>query len=104
MNPQTTEVTGVTLMTDTGVAENRTAGTVGEDTDEEGQSSGEDGPANDPDSGRLLERGVKLHALSADEEDCTDDEMDARDLTPEKAAAAMAVLVHPTKMIRKDSL
>jgi hypothetical protein len=97
MNPQTTEVTGVTLMTDTGAAENRTAGTVGEVTDEEGQSSGEDGPANDPDSGRLLERGIKLHALSADEEDCTDAEMDARDLTPEEAAAATAVLDAPNE-------
>jgi len=63
MNQQTTEVTGVTLMKDTGAAENRSAGTADEDTDEEGQSSGEDGPANAPDSGRLLERGVKLHAL-----------------------------------------
>jgi hypothetical protein len=104
MNQQTTEVTGVTLMTDTGAAENRTAGTAGEDTDEEGPSSGVDGPANAPDSARLLERGVELHALSADEGDCTDEEMDSRDLTPEEAAAATAVLDAPDKMIRKDSL
>ncbi len=82
-------------MADTGVAEDRTADTVGEDTDETDQSSGEDDPANAPDSGRLLERGVKLHALSADEGDCTDEEMEERDLTPEEAAAATAVLDAP---------
>jgi hypothetical protein len=86
---------GVTLMTDTGAAESPTAGTAGEDTAEEGPSSGDDGPANAPDSARLLERGVELHALSADEGDCTDEEMDPRDLTPEEAAAAMAVLDAP---------
>ncbi len=75
--------------------ENRTAGTAGEDTDEEGSSSGDDGPATAPDNARLLERGVELHALSADEGDCTDDEMDSRDLTPEEAAAATAFLDAP---------
>jgi hypothetical protein len=39
MNQQTTKVTGVTLMTDTGAAENRSADTADEDTDEEGQAS-----------------------------------------------------------------
>ena len=63
----------MTLMTDTGAAENQSAGTADEDTDKGGQSSGEEGPANAPDSSRLLERGVELHALSADEGDCNDE-------------------------------
>jgi hypothetical protein len=104
---QTTEVTGVTLMADTGAVKNRTADTAdtaetadtadtfGEDTDETDQSSGEDGTAHAPDSGRLLERGVELHALSADEGDNTDEDMEERDLTPEEAAAATAVLDAP---------
>jgi hypothetical protein len=71
-------------MTDTGAAENRSAGTTDEDTNEGGQSSGEEGPANAPDSSRLLERGVELH-----------EEMDSRDLTPEEAASATAVLDAP---------
>jgi hypothetical protein len=103
MNQQTTEVTGVTLSTDTGAAESRAAGNAGDDTDEGGCSSGDDSPA--PDNARLLERGVALHALSADEGegDGTDEEMDERDLTPEEAAAPTAVQAPPT-MIRKDSL
>jgi hypothetical protein len=95
MNQQTTEVTGVTLTTDTGAAESLAAGNAGEDTDGGGSSSGDDEPA--PDNSRLLERGVALHAMSADEGegDCTDEEMDARDLTPKEAAAATAVLDAP---------
>jgi hypothetical protein len=92
MNQQTTEVT---LSTDTGAAESRAASNAGDDTNEGGCSSGDDVPA--PDNARLLERGVALHALSADEGegDGTDEEMGARDLTPEEAAAATAVLDTP---------
>jgi hypothetical protein len=98
MNKQSTEVTGVTLTTDTGAAESRTAGTAGitdnadAGADEGRCSSTEDSHA--PDNARLLDRGVELHALSADEgaSDDTDEEMDERDLTPEEAAAATAAL------------
>jgi hypothetical protein len=49
------------------------------------------------DSGRLLESGSVLHAMSADEGegDGTDEEMGERDLTPEEAAAATVVLDEP---------
>jgi hypothetical protein len=94
MNKQSTEVTGVTLATDTGAAEDRTAGNAGDvataDNADGGCSSTESGHATD--EARLLERGVELHALSTDEGDDTDEEMDGRDLTPEEAAAATAVL------------
>jgi hypothetical protein len=89
MNQQTKEVTGETLMMDTGAAENQATCAAGDDTDGGGNSSGDE--ETPPDNTRLLERGVALHALSADEgeEDGTDEEMDARDLTPEEAAAAV---------------
>ena len=96
MNQQSTEVTD---KTETGAVEDRTVGVAGtaedpttaDNTDEGGTSSG-DGRTTD--EARLLERGVELHALSADEEegDDSEEEMDGRDLTPEEAAAATAVL------------
>jgi hypothetical protein len=100
MNKQSTEVTGVTVTTDTGAAESCTAGTAddagaadnADASADEGSSTAEGGHAID--EARLLERGVKLHALSTDEGegDDTDEEMDGRDLTPEEASAATAVL------------
>ena len=99
MNKQSMEVTGVTVKTDTGAAEDRTAGDAGTaddattaDNTDEGCASSEGGNATD--EARLLERGVELHALSTDEGegDDSDEEMDGWDLTPEEAAAATAVL------------
>jgi hypothetical protein len=102
MNKQFTEVTGVTLKTDTGAAEDRTAagtadaGTADDattaDNADEGCASAEGGHATD--ETRLLERGVELNALSTDkgEGDDSEEEMDGWDLTPEEAAAATAVL------------
>ncbi len=96
----------MTLTTDTGAAESRNAGNAGNagTTDDAGtaDTAGTDGDEGHPsaegghatDEARLLERGVELHALSTDEGegDDTDEEMDGRDLTPEEAAAATAVL------------
>jgi hypothetical protein len=109
MNQQSTEVTGVTDKTGTGAVEDRTVGdadtaeglTAADNTDD-GFTSPGDGRAAD--EARLLERGVELHALSADEEegDDSEEEMDGRDLTPEEAAAATRSCMRMT-MIRKDS-
>jgi hypothetical protein len=99
MNQQSTEVTGVTDKTDTGAVEDLTVGVTGTaedattaDNTDEGCTSSGGGRATD--EARLLERGVELHALSADEGEGDDleEEMDVRDLTPEEAAAATAVL------------
>ena len=99
MNQQSTEVTGVTDKTDTGAVEDHTVGVAGTaedpmnaDNTDEGCTSSGGGRATD--EARLLERGVELHALSADEGegDDSEEEMDGRDLTPEEAAAATAVL------------
>jgi hypothetical protein len=102
MNQQSTEVTGVTDKTGTGAVEDRTGGdadsaedlTAADNTDEGCTSSGDGRDGRATDEARLLERGVELHALSADEEegDDSEEEMDGRDLTPEEAAAATAVL------------
>jgi hypothetical protein len=47
MNQQATEVTGLTLTTDTGAAESQATGNACEDTNEGGSSSGDDEPAPD---------------------------------------------------------
>jgi hypothetical protein len=88
--------------TGTGAVEDRTGGdadsaedlTAADNTDEGCTSSGDGRDGRATDEARLLERGVELHALSADEEegDDSEEEMDGRDLTPEEAAAATAVL------------
>jgi hypothetical protein len=102
MNRKETE--DVTLPTDTGAAEKvrdgqrdgQRPGGGGNNTDSDGGESSSD-EERVVDSGRLLESGAVLHALSADEGegDGTDEEMDERDLTPEEAAAATAVLDAP---------
>ncbi len=94
----------MTLPTDTGAAEKvrdgqrdgQRPGGGGNNTDSEGGDSSSD-EERVVDSGRLLESGAVLHALSADEGEGngTDEEMDERDLTPEEAAAATAVLDAP---------
>jgi len=94
----------VTLPTDTGAAEKvrdgqrdgQRPGGGGSNTDSDGGDSSSD-EEKVADSGRLLESGAVLHALSADEGEGngTDEEMDERDLTPEEAAAATAVLDTP---------
>ena len=102
MNRSETE--NVTLPTDTGAAEKvrdgqrdgQRPGGGGSNTDSDGGDSSSD-EEKAADSGRLLESGAVLHALSADEGEGnrTDEEMDERDLTPEEAAAATAVLDAP---------
>ncbi len=64
------------------------------DCDGDGSSSDEE---KTTDSARLLESGAVLHAMSGDEGegDGSDEEIDARDLTQEEAAAATAVLDAP---------
>jgi hypothetical protein len=95
-----TETEDVTLPTDTGAAEKvragQRAGGAGNNTDSDGDGSSSD-EERVMDSGRLLESGAVLHALSADEGegDRTDEEMGERDLTPEEAAAATAVVDAP---------
>jgi hypothetical protein len=95
-----TETEDVTLPTDTGAAEKvragHRAGNAGNNTNCDGDGSSSD-EERVVDSGRLLESGAVLHALSADEGegDGTDEEMGERDLTPEEAAAATAVLDAP---------
>jgi hypothetical protein len=99
-----TETEDVTLPTDTGAAEKvwdgqrdgQRPGGGGSNTDSDGGDSSSD-EERVVDSGRLLESGAVLHALSADEGEGngTDEEMDEWDLTPEEAAAATAVLDTP---------
>jgi hypothetical protein len=95
-----TETEDVTLPTDTGAAEKvragQRAGDAGSNTNCDGDGSSSD-EERVMDSGRLLENGAVLHALSADEGegDGTNEEMGERDLTPEEAAAATAVLEAP---------
>jgi hypothetical protein len=71
-------------------------GDAGNNTDCDGDGSSSD-EERVLDSGRLLESGAVLHAMSADEGegDGTDEETGERDLTPEGAAAATAVLDAP---------
>jgi hypothetical protein len=102
MNRSETE--NVTLPTDTGAAERirdgqrdgQQPGGGGSNSDSDGGDSSSD-EEKAADSGRFLESGAVLHALSADEGEGngTDEEMDERDLTPEEAAAATAVLDAP---------
>jgi hypothetical protein len=98
MNQKETE--DVTLPTDTGAAEKMRDGQRAGGGDNNTDSDGGD-PSSDEervvDSGRLLESGAVLHAMSADEGegDGTDEEMGERDLTPKEAAAATVVLDAP---------
>jgi hypothetical protein len=94
-----TEREDETLTTDTGAAEMVEAGqrggdAGGSDTDCDGATSDEERAGC---SARLLESGAVLHAVSEDEGEGngSDEEMGGRDLTPEEAAAATAVLDGP---------
>ncbi len=111
MNRSETE--NVTLLTDTGAAEKirdgqrdgQQPGGGGSNSDSDGGDSSSD-EEKVADSGRLLESGAVLHALSADEGEGngTNEEMDERDLTPEEAAAATAVLDAPDDDINQEGL
>ena len=93
---ETTETAEVTLSAGTGAAEGLHDGAAavdGANGDEHGSGDKERTPAEKAHS--LMERGVALHSISADEADETDEEMEERELTPEEAAAATAVLDAP---------